>query len=157
MINTKKSTAPFPCETCRFLFISSRREVVNTASGHVFPTIARIPLLTLVGVPSRISVTAVILALISAHIHISWIKSQQSIKNLLLLNAIYLVFIFVHQTKAKLFTYLSVVLFQKVTYIYAVILTTFKDLSSKGAELTGLEFQRSYSGPILWELQSPEP
>lgn len=56
-----------------------------------------------------------------------------------MLNAIYLVFIlFFKQTKVKLFTHLLVVLFQKFHYMYAVILTTFKDSLSKEAELTGI-------------------
>lgn len=50
-------------------------------------------------------------------------------------NAIYLVFILIKQTKAKLFTHLSVARFQN-SFIRCMLLT-FKDSLSKGAELTG--------------------
>lgn len=63
-----------------------------------------------------------------------WARHSQS-----MLNAIYSVFIlFFKPTKSKLFTHFSVVLCLKFQYVYAVILTTFKDLSSKEAGLTGM-------------------
>lgn len=70
-----------------------------------------------------------------------------------LLNAIYLVFIlFFKQTKAKLFTYLSVVLLHKgfITCML-LFLTTFKDLLSERAELTGVSFSSYLLGQYCWK------